>query len=66
MSARGIPHCPVKLHAGFPLPCVRCANPVFDAPRPDSVRRMLPATTTAAARTRRLAADAAAAKRGGR
>lgn len=64
---RGIPHC--ERHFGFPAAtCAVCAQPggIFDVNRADSARAMRPATTTAAARTRRLAADAEARKRGGR
>jgi hypothetical protein len=48
-------------HAGFPLPCVRCANPIMPS-EASSVRARLPACTSAHARERRLAREAEVAK----
>ena len=61
--SRGIAHCHLSAHTGFPLPCVRCANPVMDLPRANSMRRMPPPRTSAEDRAARRANDALASQR---
>ena len=55
MSSAKLVHC--IRHAGFPLPCVLCKNPIMPS-EASSVRARLPACTSAQARERRLAREA--------